>query len=188
MRYYQHHIGDFIKDTHFLNHEERSVYIQLVWKYYDTEQPIKINTLMNASKEFNTTPEVLTYLFQTFFTAKGKGEYVHTRIDSELHKMHNTNGLKSEGARSRFVKTHDGFDKFWKAYPNKKDKQKAVKAWNKYKPDIVDVLKALVKQSVSEQWKKDNGQYIPLPTTWLNGARWEDESSSTTQSTYANIK
>ena len=23
--------------------------------------------------------------------------------------------------------------------------------------------------------KKENGRYIPLPATWLNGKRWEDE-------------
>ena len=53
-----------------------------------------------------------------------------------------------------------------------------MKAWAKHQPDIVNVLKALVIHKVSEQWKKDNCQYIPLPTTWLNGARWEDELDS----------
>ena len=27
----------------------------------------------------------------------------------------------------------------------------------------------------SEQWKKDDGQFIPHPTTFLNGERWNDE-------------
>ena len=27
----------------------------------------------------------------------------------------------------------------------------------------------------SYNWNKDNGQYIPNPTTWLNQKRWEDE-------------
>jgi hypothetical protein len=27
----------------------------------------------------------------------------------------------------------------------------------------------------SQQWTKDNGQFIPMPATWLNGRRWEDE-------------
>jgi hypothetical protein len=27
----------------------------------------------------------------------------------------------------------------------------------------------------SQQWVKDNGQFIPHASTWLNGKRWEDE-------------
>lgn len=27
----------------------------------------------------------------------------------------------------------------------------------------------------SKDWLKDNGQYIPYPSTWLNQKRWEDE-------------
>ena len=50
-----------------------------------------------------------------------------------------------------------------------------MRAWSKHKPELNKVLSALKAQKNSEQWKKDNGQYIPLPTTWLNGARWEDE-------------
>ena len=31
----------------------------------------------------------------------------------------------------------------------------------------------MVKQT--EQWKKDNGKFIPYPATWLNQERWTDE-------------
>ena len=27
----------------------------------------------------------------------------------------------------------------------------------------------------SEQWRRENGQYIPNPATWLNQERWNDE-------------
>jgi hypothetical protein len=37
------------------------------------------------------------------------------------------------------------------------------------------LLTALDKQKKSTQWKKDNGQFIPHPATWLNGKRWEDQ-------------
>ena len=39
------------------------------------------------------------------------------------------------------------------------------------------LLTAIEKQKESAQWSKDNGQFIPHPTTWLNGRRWEDEVS-----------
>lgn len=36
------------------------------------------------------------------------------------------------------------------------------------------MMQALGRQKASADWQKDGGQYIPLPTTWLNGERWED--------------
>jgi hypothetical protein len=65
-----------------------------------------------------------------------------------------------------------GFNAFWGAYPKKEGKKPAVKAWNKEKPDIQEVAKALAWQTQTEQWRKG---YIPIPTTYLNQRRWEDE-------------
>lgn len=69
------------------------------------------------------------------------------------------------------------FSKFWKAYPKKRDKAKAQRAFLKIK-NIEKVfpvmMQALEKQKASADWQKDGGQFIPYPTTWLNGKRWED--------------
>jgi len=37
---------------------------------------------------------------------------------------------------------------------------------------IMDALCIAVR---CDQWRKDNGQFIPNPATWLNQRRWEDE-------------
>lgn len=66
---------------------------------------------------------------------------------------------------------------FWEAYPKKVAKAAALKAWKKLKPDqelTNTILAAIEKQKQSDQWRKDNGQYIPNPATWLNGGRWEE--------------
>lgn len=76
----------------------------------------------------------------------------------------------------------DGFAAFWAAYPKKAGKAAALKAWNKLAPDVVlqeQMGKALEVQKQSQQWRKDGGQYIPMPATWLNGRRWEDEAPQT---------
>ena len=78
----------------------------------------------------------------------------------------------------------DGFAAFWAAYPKKAGKADALKAWNKLAPDVVlqeQMGKALEVQKQSQQWRKDGGQYIPMPATWLNGRRWEDEVQTQTQ-------
>lgn len=71
-----------------------------------------------------------------------------------------------------------GFDLFWSTFPRKIGKGAAELAWKKLKPD--DTLQARIIQAVkaqckSEQWRRDQGQFIPHPSTWLNGKRWEDE-------------
>lgn len=71
----------------------------------------------------------------------------------------------------------DGFEAFWFAYPRKVGKGAAERAWRKVPPDHLDrILAAVATQSQSDQWRKDGGQFIPHPSTWLNQRRWEDEA------------
>lgn len=70
------------------------------------------------------------------------------------------------------------FEKFWSAYPRKENKQKAIAAFEKVNPDdqMLDaMLRAIERQKTSSQWQEEGGRFIPHPTTWLNGRRWEDE-------------
>lgn len=70
-----------------------------------------------------------------------------------------------------------GFEQFWKLYPKKKGRKDALKVWTKLKPDAdlqAAMLAALAKHCVSRDWTKEQGQYVPLATTWLNGERWHD--------------
>jgi hypothetical protein len=73
------------------------------------------------------------------------------------------------------------FLSFWEAYPKKKGgKHEAFKAWNKAsgrRPPLEKILAAITDQTNSRDWKKDGGQFIPLPATWINQGRWEDEPS-----------
>lgn len=72
----------------------------------------------------------------------------------------------------------DLFDRFWALYPNKKNKANARKAWAKLKvtDDLFNqIIAGLARYCASPDWTKDGGQFIPHPTTWLNGKRWEDE-------------
>lgn len=70
------------------------------------------------------------------------------------------------------------FSKFWEAYPVKKAKQDAYKAWKKIKPTaelFERIMTAVENYKNSLEWTKENGKYIPHPATWLNGGRWDDE-------------
>lgn len=85
---------------------------------------------------------------------------------------------KGEKGKKKSTEYSAEFERFWKAYPNKKGKLKAYEAWKKLKSQLppVDKLVDIVeKHKNSRDWQKDGGKYIPHPATWLNQGRWEDE-------------
>ena len=72
----------------------------------------------------------------------------------------------------------DDFDKFWAAYPKKVAKADARKAWAQTKdirPELTNLLIAIIANCKTESWMKSGGAFIPYPATWLRGERWEDE-------------
>lgn len=107
-------------------------------------------------------------------TNDNKTEQNGSKIPKEKDKDKYNNNKKEE---------NNYFDRFWSAYPRHVNKQGAMKAFDKAKIDgdlLNVILKAIEMQKASDQWTKDNGQYIPHPATWLNQRRWEDEAPKQT--------
>ena len=68
------------------------------------------------------------------------------------------------------------FEEFWKAYPRKKGKGEAFNEWNKNgHPPVERVIEILKIASACFDWTKDNGRFIPHPSTWLHQKRWDDD-------------
>jgi hypothetical protein len=70
------------------------------------------------------------------------------------------------------------FELFWKAYPKKRSRGQAEKAFQKISPDeelLNRILTAIEQAKKSEAWLKEEGRFIPYPATWLNARGWEDE-------------
>ncbi len=104
-----------------------------------------------------------------------KSRHTDTDTDTDTNKNHM---IKS---KTDLISYSDDFLSFWGEYPRKVGKSKAWAAWKKIKAPASTlklILKALEWQSKSEQWTKDNGQYIPHPTTYLNQGRWMDEPAN----------
>ena len=75
------------------------------------------------------------------------------------------------------VQKNNFFDEFWKAYPRKTNKGFARKVFEKLKVDdalLTKMIQAIYVQN-KNVWKDKDQQYIPHPSSWLNGERWEDE-------------
>ena len=86
------------------------------------------------------------------------------------------------------------FADWYSSYPKKKDKKRALsyflkimkltgkkekEAFGEYagKPPAEKV--AMMKQIATRQAEGKDTQYIPYPSTWLNGYRWQDETTNT---------
>jgi len=93
-------------------------------------------------------------------------------IQSNLESESNPNPTSTQSTLK------DRFETFWTAYPKKRSKGAAEKAWAKIKPNeqlTGEILSALERAKTSADWQKDGGQYIPYPATWLNAKGWEDD-------------
>lgn len=85
--------------------------------------------------------------------------------------------------KKKYIRPNE-FDMFYKLYPRKVQKGKALDAWLKicnrkdktFTPSIYKIIKALKKQIKSKQWK--DSKFIPHPSTWLNQKRWLDEPNN----------
>lgn len=68
------------------------------------------------------------------------------------------------------------FESFWEIYPKHQDKKKAKQKFLKLCTDekkYQEIMQGL--RNVLPVWAKKDNKYIPMPTTWLNGERWNDE-------------
>jgi phage replication O-like protein O len=83
---------------------------------------------------------------------------------------------KKETIKKKYI--YSLFLKFWETYPKKEAKEKAQQVFIKLNPSeelLAVIIKAIKLQQQTPQWLEDGGKFIPLPASWLNGKRWEDE-------------
>ena len=103
---------------------------------------------------------------------------------TETNSLTKTKTKTETNTKNQNKDIQNNFDQFWLAYPKHQSKPQALKAFTKLNPDeelMQQILSAIEVQKQSDQWTKDGGQFIPLPATWLNNKRWEDDVLPSTQ-------
>ena len=70
------------------------------------------------------------------------------------------------------------FEDFWKAWPKsdrKGAKSQCLAKWKKFDLDeqVETVIAHVNYMKTTDQWKKDNGAFIPAPLVYLNQQRWD---------------
>lgn len=80
------------------------------------------------------------------------------------------------------------FLKFWEYFPKKKSKGDAYKAWIQTKrPPLAKILKAIVILRESSDWKRDGGQWIPYPASWIRAWGWDDVEGQEPKDMHAGV-
>ena len=119
------------------------------------------------------------------WNGKRNTNVLRTKYSSQLHSQSESQIQKEEEKEKKELCVLSDFESFWKAYPKKVGKKEALKSWEKAKdkPAVVNIMQVIERSKKSEQWTKDNGQFIPNPSTWLNQGRWADEPIAKAPST-----
>jgi hypothetical protein len=68
---------------------------------------------------------------------------------------------------------NEHFQEFYKAYPRRQAKQEAENAWRKLNPDKQLVSRILA--DIQYRFTTTELKFVPLPASYLRGARWDDE-------------
>lgn len=150
----------------------------------------KIDTKKSAQISAQNTTDVKTGITQSVKRELHKtqnGNYTkrnsHITENTNIEYTENNNICATETCAQAPQTIDERFDKFWKAYPKRRDKKRAYKVFMKIKPNnelLQQMLDCIEREKKSLDWLKDNGQYIPYPSSWLNGERWNDEDITDT--------
>lgn len=98
-------------------------------------------------------------------------------------KLPHGGNTKETLTKETIQKKYAQFLEFYKAYPKKKSKGDAEKAFKKINPseELLDkMLKAIEQAKKSEEWLDKDGKYIPYPASWLRAKGWLDEIKTQT--------
>jgi hypothetical protein len=85
---------------------------------------------------------------------------------------------------------YPSFKNFWEIYPPRngvrQNKKEAFITWvfQALEEKGKIIIDSVVKLKDTESWTKENGRFVPMATTFLNGDRWEDEVEDFTPSAW----
>ena len=105
MNYYQHHIGDFVRDTSRLTDSQCMAYLRMIWMYYESEQPLTANVRILALR-IGAQEGDIELLLEAFFKKDGD-VWKHARCDREIEAYKRMSDGGKQGAAKRWAKGSD---------------------------------------------------------------------------------
>jgi len=100
MHYYQHHIGDFIKDTANLDDHQLATYLRMIWTYYTEEKPIN-SDIEDLAFALRSDEKTVRLLLRHYFIETPDG-WAHSRCDREISVFHEKSEKAAASAKARW--------------------------------------------------------------------------------------
>lgn len=168
--------------------EDRKIFYINGWlfiKNFLNHQILNPSVMEGVENTLKEIPYEITMKIKEILQSEAEGEQGVGMVSPLWQILQSKSKLKSKGiydqTESPYLngkKMGDMFEKFWNEYPRKISKKKTLAIWLKLKPtpELAEKIIAAVRaQKQTKQWKENDGQFVPHPTTWLNQERWEDE-------------
>ena len=100
MHYYQHHIGDFVRDTARLTDTQCMAYLRLIWMYYDTEKPLPDDP-EGLAFQVGASDQDVRLILKHYFEFDGD-LHRHKRCDKEIADYHSKKEKAAKSANARW--------------------------------------------------------------------------------------
>jgi hypothetical protein len=106
--------------------------------------------------------------------------------------MYNDNGNDNENVNEKENEKDNGkenendqrFDQFWTTFPRKTDKARAKRSFLR----LTKTEQELAVSNIQRLYAETPAQFVPHPSTYLNGKRWEDQAIQRTPNfAYSNL-
>ena len=100
MHYYQHHIGDFVRDTARLTDTQCMAYLRLIWMYYNTEKPLPDDP-EGLAFQVGASEQDVRLILKHYFEIDGD-LYRHKRCDKGIADYHSKKEKAAKSANARW--------------------------------------------------------------------------------------
>lgn len=102
---YQHHIGDFRRDTASLSDSDAMAYLKLLWMYYDSENPLPSDAKLLAFK-IGSNADSVQLILDAYFQLDNE-LYRHKRCDAEILAYKARSKIAKDKANKRWSNAAD---------------------------------------------------------------------------------
>jgi hypothetical protein len=142
----------------------------VIWAIFDEKQTSKQDKAPDTGKTEEAVESQIRKIPITENPNRENPTLVNTDNKQILNSLVNTEIFTTEKS------SQEWFTEFYTAYPKKKAKDDAIRAWKKIKPELFEmIITDVINRTANDsEWLEG---FAPYPATYLNGKRWNDEIS-----------
>ena len=154
MNYYNHHIGDFVRDTARLNDSQCMAYLRLLWVYYTDEKALE-NDINAIAFKIGANAQDVGLILNHFFFLHDDNLWHQARCDKEILTFRKKSDKAKDSANARWNNAN------------------AMRTHNERNANA-SVLDANQEPVTNNQEPKKNTKAIALPPEGVDVVVWDD--------------